>query len=99
MLVEQPASASGPNLSAQINANMTPMTFHIVTIDGHDAYAATGKQYVFPCSSYSEAQALQASFVAKFKANGFTVYSSGQDPWGPNSILTGLKAIALQYLL
>jgi hypothetical protein len=71
---------------------MTPTTFHRVTIDGHDAYAATGTQYVFPCSSYSEAQALQASYVAKFKANGFTVYSSGQDPWGANSILTGLKS-------
>ena len=90
LLVEQPASASGPDLSAQINANMTPTTFHRVTIDGHDAYAATGTQYVFPFSSYSDAQALQASYVAKFKANGFTSYSETQDLWGPNSILTGL---------
>jgi hypothetical protein len=91
LLVENPAHASGPDLSAQINANMTPTTFHRVTIDGHDAYAATGTQYVFPFSSYSDAQALQASYVAKFKASGFTVYSSTQDPWGPNSILAGLS--------
>ncbi len=92
ILAEQPASASGPNLSAELNKNMAPMTFHRVTIDGHDAYAATGKQYVFPFSSYSKAQALQASYVAKFEANGFTSYSESQDVWGPNSILTGLKS-------
>jgi hypothetical protein len=93
LLAEQPASAGGPDLSAELNKNMAPMTFHRVTIDGHDAYAeATGKQYVFPFSSYSDAQALQASLVAKFKANGFTAYSETQDPWGPYSILTGLKS-------
>jgi len=94
ILIERPASASGPDRSAEINANMNFMTYHRVTIDGHDAYAYTGtsvSDYVFPCSSYSEAQTLQASYVAKFQANGFTVYSSTQDPWGPNSILTDLQ--------
>jgi hypothetical protein len=94
ILVERPASASGPDRTAEINANMGFMKYHRVTIDGHDAYAYTGaiSDYVFPCSSYSEAQTLQASYVAKFQANGFTVSSSTQDVWGPNSILTGLKS-------
>jgi hypothetical protein len=98
-LLEQPATASGPDLSAQINANMSGagQTFYRVTIDGHDAYAAHNESnaftstYVFPCSSYSEAQALQAHYVAVFQAHGYSVGNTSQDPWGPNSILTGLN--------
>jgi hypothetical protein len=97
LLVEQPASASGPDLSAQINANMSGsgLTFSRVTIDGHDTYAAHDSSiktdsYAFPCNSYSEAYSLQAAYVTKFKAVGFNSTVT-QDPWGPNSILTDLK--------
>jgi hypothetical protein len=94
ILVERPAGANGPDRTAEINKNMPTMPHHRVTIDGHDAYVYHGSatsSYVFPYSSYREAQALQASLVAKFQANGFTVSSSTQDVWGPNSILTDLQ--------
>lgn len=110
MLVEHPASASGPDLSAQINNNTdshdTGLTFHRVTIDGHDAYAAHNAsgaittdeyvtaitdEYVFPFSNYSDAKAVQASYVAEFQAHGFNVSNVLQNQWGPNSINTHLK--------
>jgi hypothetical protein len=96
ILVAQPASSSGPDRTAEINKNMKPETYHRVTIDGHDAYAETEgvvNDYVFPCNSWSEAQTLHATLVAKFQANGFTVRSteSPVETWGGgNSILTGL---------
>ncbi|MGZ4849436.1 MAG: hypothetical protein ACXV2D_08115 [Halobacteriota archaeon] len=97
ILVERPASASGPDHTAEINRNMKPQTYHRVTIDGHDAYAETEgvvNDYVFPCDSWSEAQALHATLVAKFQANGFTVKSTEQpvSTWGENSdsILTSM---------
>jgi hypothetical protein len=102
MLVEHPASASGPDLSVQINTNTASpgsgLTYYRVTINGHDAYAAhnasaaTTDAYVFPSSNYSDAKALQASYVAEFQAHGFNVSSVAQNPWGPNSILTALKS-------
>ncbi|MGZ4929306.1 MAG: hypothetical protein ACXV76_13715, partial [Halobacteriota archaeon] len=104
LLVEHAASASGPDLSAQINDNTdshdTGARYYRVTIDGHDAYAAHDPgaaitdSYVFPFSHYSDAKALQASYVAKFKANGFTVNRTEQpvSSWGgkSSSILTDL---------
>ena len=102
ILVEQPASASGPDLSAQINSNtgasQTGLVFYRVTINGRDAYAAHDAtnvaftdEYVFPFSSYSDAQALQANLVSLFTAKGFTVSGVSQNVWGPDSINTGLN--------
>jgi hypothetical protein len=98
ILVERGASPSGPDRTAEINKNMPTMPHHRVTIDGHDAYVYHGSvtsSYVFPCNSWSEAQALHASLAAKFKANGFTVDSTEQPvtTWGENSnsMLTGLN--------
>jgi hypothetical protein len=95
ILVERPASANGPDHTAEINRNMKPQVYHRVTIDGHDAYAYAGgtSDYVFPCNSWSEAQTLHATLVAKFQANGFTLRSteSPVESWGGgSSILTGL---------
>jgi hypothetical protein len=100
--LEQPASASGPDLSSQINSNtgasQTGIVFYRFTINGRDAYAAhdptniaVTDQYCFPCSSYSDAQTLQASLVNLFTAHGFTVSSVSQNVWGPDSILTALS--------
>jgi hypothetical protein len=105
LLVEHQASASGPDLSAQINDNTdshdTRTTYYRVTIDGHDAYAAHNPNaaitdaYVFPFSNYNDAAALQASYVAEFQAHGFTVNKTEQpvSTWGENSnsILTELR--------
>ena len=102
ILVEQPASASGPDLSSQLNSNtiasQTGLVFYRVTINGRDAYAAHDPtntaftdEYCFPCSSYSDAQTLQANLVNLFTAHGFTVSSVTQNAWGPDSILTALS--------
>jgi hypothetical protein len=48
-------------------------------------------EYVFPFSSYSDAQTLQANLVNLFTAKGFTVSGVSQNVWGPDSINTGLN--------
>jgi hypothetical protein len=98
MLVEHPASASGPDQSGAMtdigipNAAILQPGFQRETIDGRDVYVAAIQVnggdyqtvYVFPLGSLNEALTVQSTYVKQFEAapNGFT-------PSGPANIIAG----------
>jgi hypothetical protein len=98
MLVEHPASASGPDQSGAMtdigipNAAILQPGFQRETIDGRDVYVAAIQVnggdyqtvYVFPLGSLNEALTVQSAYVKQFEAapNGFT-------PSGPANVVAG----------